>query len=112
MKNQFTLKRWVKALRSGRYKQTREKLGSLENGFCCLGLACHIKKIKFYEETSYPPNENIRLKTLFGVRFKYSMRTLVAMNDGGNSYLEHSFKEIADVLEGKMEPKKTGILIK
>jgi len=50
------MKRWVKALRSGKYKQIR---GALNNGkgFCCLGVLCDISKkdlgikwVKGYED--------------------------------------------------------------
>lgn len=34
-------KRWVAALRSGEYKQTKNKLRS-EDAFCCLGVACDL----------------------------------------------------------------------
>lgn len=33
---------WIKALRSGKYKQDVERLGNCEIGMCCLGLANHI----------------------------------------------------------------------
>ena len=33
--------KWLEALRSGRYRQTREKLRG-KVGFCCLGVACDI----------------------------------------------------------------------
>ena len=33
--------KWLEALRSGRYPQTREKLRD-KVGFCCLGVACDI----------------------------------------------------------------------
>jgi len=36
-----SIKKWVAALRSGEYKQTRAVLND-ENGFCCLGVACKI----------------------------------------------------------------------
>lgn len=34
-------KKWVEALRSGKYKQTTEALHD-ENGYCCLGVACEL----------------------------------------------------------------------
>ena len=39
--NKVNLRKWVEALRSGKYKQTR---GALRDGdaFCCLGVACDI----------------------------------------------------------------------
>lgn len=35
-------KRWAKALRSGKYKQTRGKLRG-QRGYCCLGVLCDIR---------------------------------------------------------------------
>jgi len=34
---------WVKALRSGDYRQTQRKLSDGEGGFCCLGVLCEAK---------------------------------------------------------------------
>ena len=34
--------KWLEALRSGKYRQSRYKLRSLDNGFCCLGVLCDI----------------------------------------------------------------------
>ena len=34
-------RKWVEALRSGKYKQTRSHLAD-KNGFCCLGVACEV----------------------------------------------------------------------
>lgn len=34
--------RWVKALRSGEFKQARQRLRSTETGFCCMGVALHL----------------------------------------------------------------------
>lgn len=39
------LKKWIAALRSGKYKQTREALARMEDGekkFCCLGVLCDL----------------------------------------------------------------------
>lgn len=42
------MKRWVRALRSGRYRQTtgklraRNKAGNATNNFCCLGVLCDL----------------------------------------------------------------------
>jgi hypothetical protein len=35
-------KKWVAALRSGEYEQGVGKLRSLDNKFCCLGVACDL----------------------------------------------------------------------
>ncbi len=34
-------KNWIKALRSGRFKQGQEHLRSTKDEFCCLGVRCH-----------------------------------------------------------------------
>ena len=34
--------KWLEALRSGKYRQSRYRLRSLDNGFCCLGVLCDI----------------------------------------------------------------------
>lgn len=39
-------KKWVKALRSGKYKQTQKKLKD-ETGYCCLGVLCEVAGKKF-----------------------------------------------------------------
>lgn len=41
MMDKRNIKKWVKALRSGRYSQTQETLQD-ESGHCCLGVACEI----------------------------------------------------------------------
>src|SRR5580692_6183029 len=35
-------RKWVRALRSGKYQQGRSKLHNLENQFCCLGVLCDL----------------------------------------------------------------------
>ena len=39
--NKRAIRAWVKALRSGRYKQTRRAL-RVGDAFCCLGVACDL----------------------------------------------------------------------
>lgn len=34
--------KWLEALRSGEYRQSRYRLRSLDNSFCCLGVLCDI----------------------------------------------------------------------
>ncbi len=36
-------KKWIKALRSGKYKQTKDHLRD-SDGYCCLGIGCRIFK--------------------------------------------------------------------
>ena len=58
--NEQVFNKWIKALRSGKYKQT---VGSLqdENGFCCLGIACKVLSPRYDKNTrgylsGYLPN--------------------------------------------------------
>lgn len=41
-------KKWIKALLSGKYKQTKGRLKSSRGGYCCLGVLCdlHRKEVK------------------------------------------------------------------
>lgn len=39
-------RKWVDALRSGKYKQARGKLKNRAGGFCCLGVLCDIVGVK------------------------------------------------------------------
>ena len=48
-----TIKRWVKALRSGKYQQAEAELvthNEYGEAFCCLGVLCDIKGIETYED--------------------------------------------------------------
>lgn len=43
MKKKYADK-WVKALRSGKYSQTRLRLKNSSNSYCCLGVLCEVVK--------------------------------------------------------------------
>lgn len=45
--NEDVKKKWIKALRSGKYKQTKGKLKSKYNSFCCLGVLCDLHSKTF-----------------------------------------------------------------
>ena len=51
--NEYFKKIWVKALRSGKYKQTTTKLRDTF-GFCCLGVACDLFKEKHQKNGRNP----------------------------------------------------------
>jgi hypothetical protein len=44
--------KWIKALRSGKYKQGQHCLRSTDDKFCCLGVLCHIMKIPHWLKPS------------------------------------------------------------
>ncbi len=104
---------WVKALRSGRYKQGTEYLKS-ETGYCCLGVLCNITGASWRHEKDsgdlvpYLGGKMIgRDETpsgLLGGGFllKTGMRHttqehLARMNDAGTT-----FKEIADYIDKRL----------
>lgn len=40
--NKQNIKKWVEALESGRYKQGSSYLATIDNEYCCLGVACEV----------------------------------------------------------------------
>lgn len=88
--------KWVEALRSGKYRQTRGMLKApLDNSFCCLGVLCDIQGADFDAirahygtlSLSSSPYEYIGTVGVLSDR-------LAMMNDSGAS-----FSEIADFIE-------------
>lgn len=96
-------KLWLKALRSGRYRQGRGQLVNSRNEYCCLGVLCKVvgavKNSHFDFEYGddrgfgFLPN---RLRRELHIT-KRQEDTLSGKNDRGKS-----FKEIADYIEKKL----------
>lgn len=100
--------KWIKALRSGDYKQGKNTLQD-HNGYCCLGVACDIfipkneqeRHINGYLMGQFPsqqPKSPEWLKHInedFSLKFNKSKRALSQLNDLDN----YNFKQIADELE-------------
>ena len=88
---------WIKALRSGKFKQTERMLHD-RKGYCCLGVLCKVMEPNtkwksnkegaylFEEEQMFPPARIMKEATLR----KPSARVLAKMNDKGKT-----FKQIA-----------------
>lgn len=99
--NQKQIKKWVKALRSGKYKQTLYALNNY-SGYCCLGVACKVLQTKHrlnndgYLAGALPYHQNFyQLSNLaFDLDIKADL-FLTEMNDSQ----DYSFDEIADCLE-------------
>ena len=101
--------KWVKALRSKKYKQGEGQLRTGKNEFCCLGVLCNLhaqEHPKFaatqtdaglYDDQNSFPSKLVQkwagLKNSCG-DFNSPDGSLVDMNDGGNNFLE-----IAEVIE-------------
>ena len=105
------MKKWVAALRSGKYKQTKGRLRE-DNGFCCLGVLCNLhaeahpkfaakqsSKYHYDDNEGLPPKvvtewAGISSDTGFFVDNYGQYFELTVLNDQGKS-----FKQIADIIE-------------
>jgi hypothetical protein len=93
--------RWVRALRSGRYRQGAEALLTVDGSYCCLGVLAKIQRCNFSAvpvdmlDSSSPLRE--ALAKYAGGLSEEDQDTLAGMNDGGAS-----FDEIADYIEEKL----------
>ena len=107
------IKIWIAALRSGEYKQGRMMLQSLDNTYCCLGVACKVliphDKLKLYHDgviAGSTPHEQSNapewLKRIDGEFGRYWGDSLVYLNDTG----KYTFEWIADMLEHFINLKK------
>lgn len=100
--------KWLKALRSGKYKQCDGKLyKEEESGFCCLGVACEFSGVNPYEidgvgwiyDYVAVKSENKIPDELVGSDFNNRLVCVLSeMNDSGRS-----FAEIADWIEENVE---------
>ncbi len=101
-------KKWIRALRSGKYKQGKFSLHTKKDRFCCLGVACKIfeKELKVSENSenylydkhgSSLPKKMINKLGLVGSfgKSKSCKSTLADLNDMEG----YSLKKIADHLE-------------
>jgi hypothetical protein len=97
-------KKWVKALRSGKYKQGTDALRSVtpEEGtrYCCLGVACHVAGASGIKNKELISNdENGKIKSINKVpailRGEEGVPLVLARyNDRGKT-----FAQLADVIE-------------
>lgn len=93
--------KWLKALRSRKFKQARKKMVVRKDGvnrFCCLGVlerVCGTSLLQIKRNNSSLWVGNDLRGVDEGVR-----QQLANMNDGRDSFRKpHSFKEIADFIE-------------
>lgn len=104
-------KAWIKALTSGKYKQSEGHL-EFDGGYCCLGVACKVAeengiKLEYYDKeisgkclTSQPNVKDwLGLTTSDGKFYEEDYCTSLAeLNDSGIP-----FKKIADSIKEKAE---------
>ena len=106
-------KKWVEALRSGKYKQTQYHLKDAD-GYCCLGVLCtlteyknnYTKMIYVYGDGNFSKNSVLpdSIRELTGIQTKDGAipyknsdeftKSLASFNDSGKS-----FKWIANYIE-------------
>lgn len=98
---------FIKALRSGEFKQAKGQLRTNKDGFCCLGLLCNL-----HAETHPNSQYNRSNPEVYGGKRdkppkqvlgwaglnEYDVEDLIMMNDEE----EKSFKQIANFVEGKL----------
>lgn len=113
-------KQWIKALRSGDYKQGKEQLRNDENQFCCLGVLCNlhakanpqfakeqILPSQYDGETGVLPLSVIKWAQVDFpnpvVRYKGHEVSLAELNDGAYMGCQFekpkTFKQIANIIE-------------
>lgn len=95
--------KWLKALRSRKYKQGLGTLRSPDNRFCCLGVACDIYQPETWVEggcyfltsnfeDSYPHERDLPKKVSEVLLQKYNNKTigyeLANMNDSGKKFYQ------------------------
>lgn len=102
-------KKWIKALRSGKYKQTSARLRDKE-GFCCLGVACDLAFKDLNKKPVYEPcwgrytydNSSgvlpITVQEWLGVKDE-NINTNRGYATEMNDDKKYNFKKIADIME-------------
>ena len=100
--------KWVKALRSGEYRQAKSVLTD-GRGFCCLGVACEISGLGHWDgefeweyhagdtqETAFLPFEVKEWLGLSTVAGDFNRGCLTSLNDNGKK-----FTTIAKIIESE-----------
>jgi hypothetical protein len=104
--NKTIKKKWLKALRSGKYQQGKNTLkwqsGNRDPEFCCLGVLCEIQGRKwrrlFAHSTHFKGGASVAVKEIreAGIHPEVA-QSLAMLNDTGSS-----FAEIADYIEANL----------
>lgn len=108
------IRKWIKALRSGEYRQARGRLQT-ERGYCCLGVACKVfippklQQLTMYDVVlsgGLPGGQPAAPRWLKNISENFERLTglsLVALNDmewNESDVLQaFTFDEIADLLQ-------------
>jgi hypothetical protein len=107
-------KLWIDALRSGKYRQTKEKLKSTRGGMCCLGVLADLAGCEWTPNDNergfnadgiwgYAPSKAMEFVGLVNRSGQFGdgdidgyKMSLAALNDAGKR-----FKTIADIIESE-----------
>lgn len=98
-------RKWVDALRSGKYAQTKTRLQSF-NGFCCLGVACDISGLGYWaDDRSFTIGDASAIASpLPGVWDQLGIsKSYERLFWRKNDFEDKTFPEIADFIETKWE---------
>ena len=96
--NKRTKAKWLKALRSGNYKQTGNELHT-PDGYCCLGVLASCMGVKPSRAAGSPDTSrggvlSKKYEKVFGITYKQQSR-FARLNDSGR----YNFLKIADKIE-------------
>lgn len=102
-------RKWLKALRSGEYAQTKGTLTNGKGGFCCLGVLQHCVdngQCEVDVDNNYRVVPSKAWYAEHGIKHgswkDKDIQTLVEMNDGWQEK-QANFKEIADYIEANIK---------
>lgn len=111
--------KWVEALRSGKYQQARRVLKDRNGAMCCLGVAADLIDSSQWNADVTPPGFQtpagfgwrgcepancMTISDAIGISI-FDAQNLAVRNDGSEGYREHSFAEIADIIEREIHAK-------
>jgi hypothetical protein len=109
-------KKWIRALRSGKFKQGKSVLATVDGKFCCLGIAC---ELAVKAGIIRPKRRNSEGNFVYGANNRKYLPTTVQKwlgltdnegpfkKEGINSSLSEendrgvTFKKIADIIESE-----------
>jgi len=111
-------KKWIAALRSGKYSQVRSRLKT-DDGYCCLGVACEVLDAKVSSGRAGTDSVCYEhglegIKTVTDTILPYSIAHKLGISPTGtfdshnhaydclwklNDFADYSFSKIADVIE-------------
>lgn len=99
------LKKWIRALDSGKYQQSQGMLQAWQNTYCCLGVACKVlmpsSHLRMQDDRicgALPDDQEFAPKWLKEINMDFMDRTSNSLT-GLNDHRNFSFSEIATLLE-------------